>query len=198
MTRAQPLPPDARRAQLLKASRAVFSHRGYHPSSVADILDEAGVARGTFYNHFTSKQEVFQAVLAQVMEEVTGGVRPIDVRGDIAAQVRGNVRAVVRALLDMGDGARVLFADAAGLDAEGLVSLAAFYSRAVGRIEQALRTGQQLGIVQPCDPALVAGMVLGMVKEPILLGLLTGKKPDPGALVEAVEHLLLGGVLGLR
>lgn len=196
MSRAQPLPPEERRAQILRSARAVFAQRGYHPASVADILEHAGVARGTFYNHFDSKQQIFQEVLAEVMVEVTAGVRPIDVDGDIPTQVRNNVRAVVRALIELGEGARVLFADAAGLDADGLAALADFYSRAVSRIERALRTGLAFGVVRPCEPALVAPMLLGMVKEPVLVGLLTGRSPDSGALVDEVERVLTAGVLG--
>ena len=60
IARAQPLPPEERRAQLLAAARVVFARRGYHHASVSDILDEAKVARGTFYNYFDSKRAVFQ------------------------------------------------------------------------------------------------------------------------------------------
>ena len=50
MSRAQPLSPDVRRAQLLEAARRVFARLGYHRAAVADIIAEASVARGTFYN----------------------------------------------------------------------------------------------------------------------------------------------------
>jgi AcrR family transcriptional regulator len=168
---------------------------GYHPASVSDILAEAGVARGTFYNHFESKQAIFHAVLLEVMEEIAGAVVPIDLGRPIPAQVRDNVGRVVRALVGLGDGARVLMSDAAGIDADGMTVLAEFYGRALARIERALRTGQERGVVRPCDAAVVAPLLLGMVREPVVQGLLRGQRPDAESLAREVEEFLWRGLI---
>ena len=51
-----------------------ISNRGYHNTTVADIIALAGVARRTFYEHFNNKEECFlaayDAILAQTMEKV--------------------------------------------------------------------------------------------------------------------------------
>ncbi|MFI5798742.1 TetR/AcrR family transcriptional regulator [Streptomyces sp. NPDC051677] len=54
---------SATRAALLDAAQRVFERRGYARTTIADITDEAGVGRATFYVYFASKEEVF-AVLA--------------------------------------------------------------------------------------------------------------------------------------
>jgi len=51
--------------RLLDAGAAVFGARGYHATSVGDILLEAGVARGTFYRYFDDKE----ALLATLAED---------------------------------------------------------------------------------------------------------------------------------
>ena len=63
MSRAPAMSADDRRAHLLSASRTVFGRKGYHRTGVADIVTEAGVARGTFYRHFEGKREAFSAVV---------------------------------------------------------------------------------------------------------------------------------------
>ena len=47
-----------RREQVLLCAQRVFSRKGYHAAGVADIIQAAGVARGTFYLYFESKRRV--------------------------------------------------------------------------------------------------------------------------------------------
>jgi AcrR family transcriptional regulator len=65
------------RAALLQEARKVFNRTGFHDAKIADIVEGASTAHGTFYTHFDSKEDVFLAVLADVLEEsfaVTGSV----------------------------------------------------------------------------------------------------------------------------
>src|SRR5690348_1719327 len=64
------LPADARRAQLLYAAKRVFAARGYRAANIADICQEAGVARGTVYQHFQNKRDVLVAMLDDVAARV--------------------------------------------------------------------------------------------------------------------------------
>lgn len=54
------------RELVLAAAREVFWRQGYTPTRVADIVKEAGVAHGTFYVHFKSKEEVLWAIAADL------------------------------------------------------------------------------------------------------------------------------------
>ncbi len=195
MARARPTDPDSRRAQLVGAARVVFATKGYHAAGVADIIDGAGVARGTFYNYFESKRAIFQAVLGELMEGVVDAVAPIDVTEPVAPQVRDNLRRVISELQEMGDGARILFTDAAGIDAEGTETLGEFYGAATARIERALVTGQQLGLVRECDVALTASCLLGLLKEPVYQGLLRHRPIDVDGLVDTLFALVSGGLM---
>ncbi len=195
MARARPIDPDSRRAQLVGAARVVFATKGYHAAGVADIIDGAGVARGTFYNYFESKRAIFQAVLNELMEGVVDAVAPIDVTRPVPAQVRENLRGIVSTLQEMGDGARILFTDAAGIDAEGTETLGDFYGAATARIEGALRTGQALDLVRDCDVGLTASCLLGLLKEPVYQCLLRRRPLDVDGLVDTIFALVGGGLM---
>lgn len=56
------------RERLLGAARTVFERDGYFDARVADIVGEAGVAHGTFYTYFDSKEVVFVAVAQRVTD----------------------------------------------------------------------------------------------------------------------------------
>jgi AcrR family transcriptional regulator len=52
-----------RREQLLRTAATLFAERGYHPTSVADIVGALGVGKGVFYWYFTSKDELLAEIL---------------------------------------------------------------------------------------------------------------------------------------
>lgn len=61
---------QARRAALLGAARTVFEAKGYLETRVADIVEAADVAQGTFYTYFDSKETVFQEVAGEVTKQM--------------------------------------------------------------------------------------------------------------------------------
>jgi AcrR family transcriptional regulator len=195
MTRAAPLSPKERRESLLLAATVVFGERGYYATSVTDIIERAGVARGTFYNHFESKRDVFAAVLAGLIAQVGASVRPIDVTSPVFPQLEANLVGMATALARIEDGARILFTDALSIDRDGEEALAAFYAHALARIEKALTDGQRLGIIRPGEVRQTARCLLGMLKEPVIQARLAGESLDPDALAGAILGVLRGGVL---
>jgi AcrR family transcriptional regulator len=52
-----------RREQLIRAAAQLFAERGYHPTSVADIVEHLGVGKGVFYWYFSSKEELLGELL---------------------------------------------------------------------------------------------------------------------------------------
>lgn len=66
--------PEARKNELLDAAMELFNSKGYDQTSVSDIVKKVGVAQGTFYYHFKSKEEMINAAcertLAARLEEV--------------------------------------------------------------------------------------------------------------------------------
>ena len=59
----------ATKAKLVKSARAVFERDGFVDSRITNIAQEAGVAHGTFYTYFDSKEEIFEAVIIEVYED---------------------------------------------------------------------------------------------------------------------------------
>jgi len=52
-----------RREQLIDCAAQLFAERGYHPTSVADIVEDLGVGKGVFYWYFSSKEELLIELL---------------------------------------------------------------------------------------------------------------------------------------
>jgi TetR/AcrR family fatty acid metabolism transcriptional regulator len=64
---------EFRRAEIIDAARTVFARRGFALGIMDEIAKEAGVAKGTLYLYFRSKDEVFKAVLDHDMKNLKEG-----------------------------------------------------------------------------------------------------------------------------
>jgi AcrR family transcriptional regulator len=73
--RGNRLPRDERRGQLLFAASEVFVDRGYHAAGMDEIAERAGVSKPVLYQHFSSKLELYLAVLQRHSENLVSGVR---------------------------------------------------------------------------------------------------------------------------
>src|SRR5258707_13620907 len=62
---------EGRHGKILLAARHIFARLGYSATNVEDIAKEAGMAKGTIYLYFQSKEEIFAAVLARDLETLT-------------------------------------------------------------------------------------------------------------------------------
>ncbi|AMR79233.1 TetR/AcrR family transcriptional regulator [Cupriavidus nantongensis] len=63
------------RAALLRAAAEVVGEVGYSDASITMITQRAGVAQGTFYNYFKTRQDIFDALLPDMGENMLGYVR---------------------------------------------------------------------------------------------------------------------------
>ena len=159
VSRAQRL-RESRRAAVLTVARRIFSQKGYHATSINQIIEAAEIARGTFYLYFESKRAIFDELLDGLVTTLQAQVKRIEVGSDAPPpvdQMNATVDRVLQTLLDN--------REAVGIDVDFDRKLSEFYGRIEAMIIGALNTGRQLGVVRPCDAKVVARCVLGSIKE---------------------------------
>lgn len=57
---------EARREEILDAAEKLFAAKGFDNTSTGDILDAVGIARGTLYYHFKSKEDILDGVIQRI------------------------------------------------------------------------------------------------------------------------------------
>ena len=77
------LPAARRRQQLLDVALEVFAERGFHPTSMNDLAEAAGVTKPVLYQHFGSKRELYLELLEDV------GTRLRDAIGKATSEAAG-------------------------------------------------------------------------------------------------------------
>ena len=63
-------PKLSAREKILNAALDLFSERGFHPTTVDEIAERAGVGKGTFYRHFTNKESLFNELVRLRLEDL--------------------------------------------------------------------------------------------------------------------------------
>jgi AcrR family transcriptional regulator len=79
------------REHLYRAALRVFAERGLSASTVEEVTKAAGVAKGTFFNYFRTKEEVFKVFIEIQLTNVSGAVED-------AHSARSNVATILRSL----------------------------------------------------------------------------------------------------
>jgi AcrR family transcriptional regulator len=162
------LPKLERRQQILAAARDVFARRGYHQSTIDDIVAEAGVARGTYYLYYEDKRAVFADLIDRFSQRISMAISRIvtdDPARPVAMQVLGNIRAILGVCLAERAMTKILFTDAIGIDSAFDRKLTTFYDAVVQLLTESLREGQALGIVRDGEPRVFAYLSIGSLKE---------------------------------
>lgn len=62
---------SVRKNEILDAAESLFLEQGYEKTSTSDILKRVGIARGTLYYHFSSKEEILEGVISRLVERNT-------------------------------------------------------------------------------------------------------------------------------
>lgn len=68
---------DVRKAELIDAAWELFKTNGYDSTPVSAIIDKVGVAKGTFYHYFSSKEEILDDAIARETAKVMDNLQPV-------------------------------------------------------------------------------------------------------------------------
>lgn len=68
---------EVRKSEILDAAAALFGEKGFDSTSTNDILDVVGIARGTLYHHFKSKEDIMDALIERQTNRLLARAREV-------------------------------------------------------------------------------------------------------------------------
>jgi len=189
---------EERKQQIMRAALRLFAEQGYHATSVSDIIEEIGVARGTFYRYFRDKHDLFDQLLEnnfryvkRVLPEAPLGhpaqAPDLEVLLTTAFQEligQPNSREFMSMMVN----------DAGGADAAFAQKVNAFYDDVAEVFGKYIETARDAGLIGPRDPKVAAYLVLGALKEIFIQWAKGGKFEDLELLIREVSSFIVGGV----
>lgn len=183
-----------KRERLLNASLRLFREKGYEQTKVSEITRAAGVAKGTFFNYFPTKERVLLAL----GEQMLGRLGRVETR-DVFQQknTRGKVKAMFYALASGLDADRELVKEMVyrGLRLPDLVDNSRaqldFRAMLILLIEQGKRKGE---IREDVDVSFVADTLYTLYFQQIVIWCSTDFQTSLPDLLDRVVDLIFDGI----
>jgi AcrR family transcriptional regulator len=199
-------PPRSRREEILDEATRLFAERGYEGASMADLAERVGLRKASLFHHFASKDVLYAAVLARLVEDVGAAIsqstrlggsfaEQLDVLSDGITVILGAqpfaARLLIREVMDWGPVVRDHLAD------KMMLVLAAS--------EAFVRAGQEEGSFVQAEPRQLIISMCGLHFMPFAIGglvkLFVGAEPSApefieprrDAVKEQVRRLMLAG-----
>ncbi|HTX30181.1 MAG TPA: TetR/AcrR family transcriptional regulator [Solirubrobacteraceae bacterium] len=177
------------RERLLRAAQELIEEGGYGAASVAQVAERAGVAAGTLYRHFASKEELFVEVFRAVCSGEERAMREVSMAGGAAAvdRLEEVLATFAERALRNPRLAWALIAEPVDplVDAERL----AYRSRYAAVIAEQLRAGIAAGELPEQDVDLTAAALVGGCGEALVgpLSPVAGERPRAEEIVAALR-----------
>ncbi|MGI9862784.1 TetR/AcrR family transcriptional regulator [Moorella naiadis] len=186
-----------KRQQILAAATKIFADQGFHQARIADIAAAAGVGKGTIYEYFPGKKELFQQLLVHIFTTYLDNLQRVC---QDEKKLTGFLRRLVAESLGYfhvhQEIARILLNDHPPVDAATQRLLCQIQQEKLHCLGKWLQAAVDQGEMRPVNPHLAAVMVTGCIAA---VGHQLFNDPastDLPALAEAVIDLLLRGLQG--
>lgn len=191
---------EERRRAIAAAAAEVFAEKGFAGTRIADVAERAEVGKGTVYEYFRSKEELFFAVFEQVSRGLHARLdAEVDRDAPAAERLRSLVRSMVAEAVAQVDVYGLTFEFWAGCSHEvyGERLRAAFadlYRDFRGHLAGLVREGQAAGELEPdVDPEGLAAAIAGAV-DALGLQYWIDRSVDVGAAAETFVEALRTGI----
>jgi TetR/AcrR family fatty acid metabolism transcriptional regulator len=199
MRTARPLsqsPVGDKREAIIRAATKVFARSGYFNSKVADVAREAGVADGTVYLYFKSKEEILRSIFERnTSEAVRAGREELAKIEDPREKLRRIARHHLERLGADRDLAIVFQVELRGTTKFMEEFSAAGLAEYLGLIREVFEAGQAAGVFRKSLKAkLVAKVLFGALDEMATNWILSKRRYKLAPLADEVLDIFLGGV----
>ena len=189
-------PAEERRREILDAAVELFASRGFNETTVQDIAAAAGVATGTVYLYFPSKDHVLLALHSRLGEDLAAHVKDTAVEmferqaGGQPVDYADAVDTMIDALVDH------------ALSNRALVEVCCRYRPLIHRgphsgaerhldtVIRVLETGRELGFIHTSDPEMTAHLLDAAISETLSDHITYGEPADLERLVAATKELV--------
>jgi AcrR family transcriptional regulator len=157
-----------RRGEIMAASKKVFARNGFHATTISHIAKEAGLAYGSVYWYFDSKDELFHALMSAEGDALrTHIAAALAASGQRPEKDWEPLRVTVQAVLEFFEAdmavTKLLLRDASALGDQFEKHLGSIYERFIDDIEKHMIVAQQLGTVISAPPRMLAFSLAALI-----------------------------------
>lgn len=186
------------REKILNAARAVFAQKGYAATSIADIVKKSKHARGTFYLHFQSVEQVLNALLQEIFIDVQRYLTDMQIETLDHENFKRELSRLAKSLLSLFRERReivVLLLTTMNSDPKIRTQTIWFQELIQASIKVMLDRGIAMGRLRKHDSEFMSFLVSGGLREVLTQWLLHGRyEKDLDSKVDEIVSIYMNGV----
>ena len=185
------------RLRLIRSAAESFAAQGIKGANINLISVGAGLGKGTVYNYFPSKKELYLAVLEWAGDNLEAKLEEMD---GVSSETQAGLKALAAVLLafyqTQTDLAKLLIRSAASHEVDHQQALVRAFDPLLSRFKEVLERGRDKGELKTdLDPFLSAVTLWGMVNHQAAFHWLVSTRPlDPDGVAELVMAYFMAGV----
>lgn len=160
---------EERRGQILRAALEVFGRRGFHGATIREIASQAGLAEGTIYLYFPSKQDVLKGAFALIAEEAAASPDEPSREDDDAAFLTSFIRNRVQSLGRHASLLRLIAHEADLREDLRHEFVARLHEQFVTRLEAYLKRRIAQGAFRPMNTVLAASICFRLMMSYVMV-----------------------------
>ena len=180
--------------KIFETSMKLFAEKGYDATSIEEITATVGVAKGTLYYHFSSKEEIFNFLVEEGMKLLQNS---IDIKTAKLTNYIDKLKAIVlieiKIVVKYEDFITILLSQFYGNEARNQKCQKHVYEY-ISTIEQIVKDGIEAKQIKQGDPKAIASEIYGLICSSLVYKLRNGKEIDIMKLYREFENTIIEGL----
>jgi len=184
-----------KKEEIIQAAVQVFSSKGYHNTRMEEIAAAAGIGKGTIYEYFDSKLQLFQEMLKSSLQIYYKSLDAREMKNiSVAEKICMLMEAHFRFCQQNKELTRVIFWETGTLDEELKEWIYAVRNEKEKRMQEMIAEGISRGEIRNLDPKLVALVIEGILGATWIPLALEQWRIAPAFLAEQFTDILVNGI----
>lgn len=188
-----------KRTLIVEAGIQVFSKKGYHNAKMEDIAVAAGIGKGTIYEYFSSKLQLFQEIMETSFKLYSDSIRA---EGSRPMSLEKRLQIITenhfRFCQQNAELSRIIFWEEEVFDEELKEWFYAKRKEKEGVLEALVKEGMERGELREVDARLTTLLIGGMLGQIWVPVVIEGWKVDASAAAKQITDLIMHGISNRR
>lgn len=188
-----------RKNLIVTCAKKLFVEKGFHDTSVSDIITHSRIVRSTFYAHFKNKMEIFSILVDQFSDILRKAILGINISKasadlSITEQIKEMARTLISAFDENRDLTTLLITAPMGHDNLFDNKVEELYAGLLSAIKQLLIEGMEGNTIVRMNPDIISYAILGNIKQLLIQWIIFNEIEDIDIALDDIIRFNLYGI----
>ncbi len=181
--------------KIFETAMQLFADKGYEATSIEEITATVGVAKGTLYYHFSSKEEIFNFLVEEGMKLLKNSIQ---IKTDKVSSYIDKIRAIIliqiKVIVKYESLITIILSQMWGKEERNKRSRQYVFEY-LNIVEKIVREGIEKGEIIDRDPEVIASEIFSLTSSCLIYKLKTEKNLDIQSMYKEIEKIAISGIM---